>query len=116
MKNYFETFTTIIILVCVVFGCVSLMEAETQIVAARETHAQVLRAVQDSDEDFLNDTGALQSQLNNSVKAKHKNWDVTLEKLESSTSRDYYLVTLEYTIKVPLFGTISKGKIEGYAR
>lgn len=116
MKNYIETFTTIIILTFIVFGCVSLMQAQSELIAARETHAEVLRTVQESDEEVLEDMERLLTQLNNSVKAKHPNWDVELEKLESSNARDYVLVRLRYTVSIPLFGTVSIGKIEGYAR
>lgn len=116
MKNFIESFITIVLLTCVVFASVSLMVSEAELVAAREMHSMVLRTVQESDIDAINDMSSLQQQLNNSVQSKHKNWSTNIKKLESSNSRDYYLVTLNYTIDVPIFGTVNKGKIEGYAR
>lgn len=116
MKNFIESFITIVLLTCVVFASVSLMVSEAELVTAREMHAMVLRTVQESDIDAIKDMDSLQQQLNDSVQAKHRNWSTVIKKLESSNSRDYYLVTLNYTIYIPLFGTVSKGKIEGYAR
>ena len=115
MKNFFETFTTAVLLATVIFATVSLMTAEAELVTARETHRSLLQAVQESDSASVDDVYGLVVQLDTSVKSKHKNWSVDINKLESSNSRDYYLVTLQYSIDVPLFGTVAKGKIEGYA-
>ena len=116
MKNFLETFTTAILLAVTIFAVTSLMFAEAELVAARETHGQILHAVQTSDEEATDDLYSLRVQLNNSVKATHKNWNVDISKLESSNSRDYLLVTLYYTIDVPLFGNVVQGRIQGYAK
>lgn len=116
MKNFLETFTTAILLALTIFAVTSLMFAEAELVAARETHGMLLNAVQTSDPESVEDVYGLRVQLNSSVKAAHKNWNVDISKLESSNSRDYYLVTLYYTIDIPLFGNVISSKIQGYAK
>lgn len=116
MKNFFETFTTAVLLCTIIFATVSLMVTQMQLVSARETHSKLLYAVQESDEDSVNDIYGLREQLQNSVRTVNKDWTVDIKRLESSNSRDYYLVTLNYSINVPLFGNVARGKIEGYAR
>lgn len=116
MKNFFETFTTAVLLCTIIFATVSLMVTQMQLVSARETHSKLLYAVQESDEDSINDIYGLREQLQNSVRTVNKDWTVDIKRLESSNSRDYYLVTLQYSINVPLFGNVARGKIEGYAR
>lgn len=116
MKNFVESFVTVVIMACIVFASVSLMSAEAELVTARETHSMVLRTVQESDVDALSDISSLQQQLNDSIQAKHSNWTTTIEKIQSSNYRDFYLVTLNYSVNIPLFGAVSRGKIQGYAR
>lgn len=116
MKNFFETFVTAVLLCTVIFVTVSLLVTQAQLVSARETHSKMVYAVQESDEDSVNDIYGLREQLQNSVSSVNKNWKVDISRLESSNSRDYYLVTLYYYIDVPMFGNIASGKIEGYAR
>ena len=116
MKHFIESFVTAVLLVSVIFATVSLMTAQAEMVAARETHSNLLQSVQSSDATTIEDLGTLENQLNESVRVKHKNWFVTISKLESANSRDYYMVTLDYTIDIPLFGKVAHGKINGYAK
>lgn len=115
MKNFIETFTTAVLLAIIVFASVALMMAQMEIVTALETKTQLLHAVEESEAASVEDVYQLSEQLNSSVKAAHKDWDVEIKRLESSNSRDYYLVTLKYKITIPLFGTITTGEWKGYA-
>lgn len=116
MKHFIESFVTAVLLATVIFATVSLVTAQTELISARETHSQLLQAVQASDESAFDDLADLNERLNISVQAKHKNWYVVVTKLESSNSRDYYMVTLNYIINIPLFGQVSTGQINGYAK
>lgn len=116
MKHFIESFVTAVLLVTIIFAIVSLMTAQTELMAARETHSQLLQAVQTSDASTIDDLAYLNEQLNNSVRAKHKKWYVVVSKLESANSRDYYMVSLNYVIDIPLFGKVATGKIDGYAK
>ena len=73
MKNFIETFTTSILLAVVIFAVVSLMTAQAELVKARETHGMLLQAVQSSDPESVEDVYGLRTQLDNSVRANHKN-------------------------------------------
>lgn len=116
MKHFIESFVTAVLLATVIFATVSLVTAQTELISARETHSQLLQAVQTSDESAFDDLADLNERLNISVQAKHKNWYVLVSKLESSNSRDYYTVTLNYLINIPLFGQVASGQINGYAK
>lgn len=116
MKHFIESFVTAVLLVTIIFAVTSLMVAQAELVGARETHSQLLQAVQTSDVSTIDDLAYLNEQLNSSVRAKHKNWYVVVSKMEASNSRDYYMVSLNYTINIPLFGKVATGKIDGYAK
>lgn len=116
MKHFIESFVTAVLLVTVIFAVVSLVTAQAELVSARETHSQLLQAVQTSDASAIEDIAELNERLNVSVHTKHKNWYTVVSKLESSNSRDYYMVTLNYVINIPLFGQVAAGQINGYAK
>ena len=116
MKNYFEVFLTAILLTLMCLIIVVLVGLQGSIISAREVQADCWNAVETSELNTEADVTALENQLNETIHKDHSGWDVTIETLTSGTAREYYLVTLHYTIQVPLINVKTKGTIKSYAQ
>ena len=116
VKNFIESYVTAILLTLVVMIMVTLVSLESSIVAAREVHSECWNTVETSELNSEEDVVRLENQLNEAVKARHSGWNISIETLRTGNERDHYLVTLDYTITVPLLKIQTNSRIQSYAQ
>lgn len=111
MKNIIEHMVTTLIMVIMLFIFTSIMLAELQIENARNIHTTAINQIQSS--YYTADIDGINTQLQEKF---GDGWSLTAEKINSVNSRQDYLVTLDYTVYMPVFNISKTGKLQGYAR
>lgn len=110
MKNLFEGYISTTILAFMVFVIISLFGMETQVITARRVHASAIEQVQNS--YYTVDM----ADLNNRIHEQYPSWEISAEPVDLTNGRQDWIVTLDYTVTVPLFNVTKEGRIQGYAR
>ena len=111
MKSMFDNFVSTIIFTVIVFAIACFSTVEMQIMSARQIHSSAINQIQSS--YYMVDINAINDKI-------HENypdtWYIESTVINSVNSRQDRLVTMHYTVDLPLFGVSQSGIIEGYAR
>lgn len=111
MKSMFDNFVSTIIFVVIVFAIACFSTVEMQIMTARQLHSSAINQIQSS--YYMVDV----SKINDKIHETYPDsWYIESSVINSVNSRQDRLVTMHYTIELPLFGINQEGVIEGYAR
>lgn len=111
MKSLIDNMVSMIIFVIIVFSIVSFTVVPgLQLMYARQLHAQVINQIQSS--YYTVDVSAMNDRLHESF----PDWQITSTVINTVSNRQDRLVTLDYTITVPLLNIELQGEIDGYAR
>lgn len=109
MKSMFEYMTTMIVTMILVFIFSVVVSIGTQMLNARLIHSIAIDNIETSYYNY-NPNRLLRND-------QFKGWTIETQVLRTVNSRRDYLVTLNYTINIPLINTSIDGlKIEGHAR
>ena len=112
MKSLIDNYVSTIVFVIILFAIASFSTVEMQVMAARHVHSSAVNQIQSSyytvDIDSINDRIA---ELYPGC-----GWYVESTVVNSVNNRQDRLVTLHYSVKLPMFGLTRDGIIEGYAR
>ena len=111
MRSLIEHMVTMIVMMLMIFIFSFIITTGLEILDARLIHTSAIETIESSyynvSESYLNDY---------LISRGKKDWSFNVEELNSVNTRKDYLVTLNYSIKLPLFGNDINGEIRGYAR
>lgn len=114
MKAMFENMIGIIVMVFMTFLLSGIVSLEVQTLNARKYHAAVVENIQDSHYRLiLNGDG--EPDLSRIAVPEGYHLSVS-QTSQSYNTRRSFLVRLDYTLSMPLFGFSRDGSIVGYAR
>lgn len=110
MKIAVELIVDMLSWVVEIFLAFSLLYGFMFMMTARNVHTSIINQVAASYYDLS------ESDINNELHQKLPDWNVTLQTIRQVNDRKDILVTLDYTIKIPVLDVTQAGTISGYAR
>lgn len=92
-----------------IFSITAFTMTEMEIMTARHIHTSVVNQYQSSYHTLNIDA------INGRLQETFPSWEITVTPVDSTMDRETALVTLKYTVVLPVFGIERTGQIDGYA-